>query len=120
MTTELQMASTELNSRGTLYKPPQPSTRNLGSAIFLAAIEDYRSICDELHESARRFLYPRTPAWQEQYDWAVALAEGLDPGWLRDALDRLRDQWDGQRFARISFDNTVASETCAEEEGAHL
>ena len=52
MTTELRMASTELNSRGTLYKPPQPSTRNLGSAIFLAAIEDYRSMCDELHESA--------------------------------------------------------------------
>jgi hypothetical protein len=120
MNTEFRMARTELNSTGTLYKPAQPGTRNLGSAIFLAAIEDYRSMCDELHESAQRFLYPRTPAWQAQYDWALSLAEGLDPAWLRDALDRLRDKWDGQRFAPHTLDDTIAAETCAQEEWAHL
>jgi hypothetical protein len=118
MTTELRMARTELNSTGTLYKPAQPPMRNLGSAIFLAAIEDYRSACDELHESAERFLYPRRAAWQHQYDWAVSLAEGLDPAWLRDALDRLRDKWDGQRFARMRL-TTPRQETCAKE-GAQL
>jgi hypothetical protein len=119
MSIEQRMARAELYPTGTLYKPPELLNRNLGSAIFLAAIEDYRGMCDELHESAGRFLYPRTAAWQARYDWAVSLAEGLDPTWLRDALDRLRDRWDGQRLARI-LDDTVAAEMCAEEEGDHL
>jgi hypothetical protein len=116
MSIELRLARAELDSTGTLYKSPQPLNRNLGSAIFLAAIEDYRSACDELHESAQRFLYPRTAAWQRQYDWAISLAEGLDPAWLRDALDRLRDKWDGQRFARMRLTTPSWQETCAKEE----
>lgn len=101
MTMELRLARTELCSTGTVFKPPQPMQRNLGSAILLAAIEDYRSLREEKHQSAERFLYPQTPEWQEQYDWAVALAEGLNAAWLRDTLDRCREKWDGQRSARI-------------------
>ena len=28
--------------------------------------------------------------WQDHYDWAVALLEGLNPAWLRDALDQIQ------------------------------
>jgi hypothetical protein len=101
MTTELRLARTELYSTGTVYKRGQLRTRNLGSAIFLVAIEDYRSLREEQHKSAEQFLYPQTPEWQEHFDWAVALAEGLNPAWLRDTLDRFKEKWDGQRSARI-------------------
>lgn len=86
-----------------VHKPAQPRKRNLGAAILLAAIKDYRSMHDEIHESAEQFLYPQTPEWQDHYDWAVGLAEGLNPAWLRDALDRFRDKWDAKRSARTRF-----------------
>ena len=62
--------------------------RNLGSAIFLAAIVDYRSVDQEAHDHAELFLYPQTQDWQDHYDWAVALFEGLNPsGCGRDWID---------------------------------
>jgi hypothetical protein len=76
--------------------------RNLGSAIFLAAIQDYRSLDKDRHEDAERFLYPKTPDSQDHYDWAVGLIKGLDPAWLRSSLDRFKGRWDGQRIARMS------------------
>jgi hypothetical protein len=90
----------ELYATGTVFQPPELKTRNLGDAIFLAAIDDYRSMDEDMHKDAEQFLYPRTPAWQDQYDWAVALSDGLNPAWLRDTLDRCKGKWDGQRFAR--------------------
>lgn len=91
----------EFSSRAMRRKPIALKSRNLGSAIFLVAIEDYRSLRAEPHQSAAQFLYPATPEAQERYDWAMGLVEGLDPAWLRDALDRFRRTWDAQRCARM-------------------
>ena len=74
--------------------------RNLGSAIILAAIKDYHSLHYAVHESAAQFLFPTTAEWKAQYNWAVALAEGLNAVWLRQVLDRSRAIWDVQRLSR--------------------
>jgi hypothetical protein len=90
---------------GTIYQSSSdpvstPKQRNLGGAIVLAAIGDYRSMDEQAHKDAEEFLYPKTPERQERYDWAVALAEGVNPAWLRGALDRFKAKWDWQRFER--------------------
>ena len=90
-----------LYSTGPAYPPTQPRMRNLGSAIFLAAIADYRSLDQEAHDHAELFLYPQTQDWQDHYDWAVALLERLNPEWLRDALDQSKLKWDLERSARM-------------------
>lgn len=100
MASELRLARMEPNSTGTASQPPKSRMRNLGDAIFLAAVQDYRSMDEDTHQDAKEFLYPQTPEAQDQYDWAVALADGLDPAWLRNALDRFKGKWDGQRSAR--------------------
>lgn len=97
---EIEPGQTDIYSMTILYQPSQSRLRNLGSAIFLAAIEDYGSMDETVHRDAKRFLYPRTAEQQDHYDWAVALAEGLNPGWLRDALDTFKAKWDRQRFER--------------------
>jgi hypothetical protein len=99
MRSELQLPY--FNVCGPAAAPRLTCERNLGRAIFLAAIEDYRSPEPERHESAALFLYPQSHEWQIRYDWAVALAEGLNPAWLRDALDRSKGQWDVQRSTRM-------------------
>jgi hypothetical protein len=101
MTAELRLAKLELSSSGVAYQPPKLRLRNLGGAIFLVAIEDYRSTDAEIHQDAKAFLYPTTADWQDHFDWAVALADGMNPEWLRDALDRCRSEWDKQRAARL-------------------
>jgi hypothetical protein len=85
-----------------IFRPAMPRNRNLGNAILLAAIEDYRSLHEERHDSAERFLFPQSPEWQHHYDWVVSLAEGLNTAWLRDVLDRSKSKWDEQRLARMS------------------
>jgi hypothetical protein len=100
MTAELRLAKVERDSTGRTYRPATPRVRNLGSAIFWRAISDYRSMNQEAHEDAELFLYPQTPEWQRQYDWAVTMAEGVNRTWLRDALDRFKDRWDRQRAVR--------------------
>jgi hypothetical protein len=95
----------QIYSTGTIYQSSSdpvstPEKRNLGGAIVLAAIGDYRSMDEQAHKDAEEFLYPKTPEWQDHYDWAVALAEGVNPAWLRDALDRFKAKWDWQRFER--------------------
>ena len=64
---------------------PSPRARNLGGAILLAAID--RTPAAWMKTSARErgtvSLSPNTPEWQEQYNWAVALADDLNPAWLR-------------------------------------
>jgi hypothetical protein len=102
MTTVLGLDESELFSRGLAYERPKLKDRNLGGAIFLVAIDDYSNIDDEVHQDARDFLYPVTSDWQDQFDWAVSLADELDPGWLRSALDRSRFSWDVQRAERLA------------------
>ena len=41
-----------LDSTGPAYPPAEPRMRNLGSAIFLVAIADYRSLDQEAHDHA--------------------------------------------------------------------
>ena len=100
MTTKLRLAKLELFSTGIAYQRRQPRMRNLGGAIFWVAILDYRSLDQEAHEDAAKFLYPKTAEWQSHYDWVVTLAEGLNPAWLRCALNRSRGKWDRQRALR--------------------
>lgn len=100
MTDEMDFVNEEASSTGSTYMPAGARRRNLGGAILLAAIGDYRSMDDEAHEDADEFLYPRTRECQEHYDWAVSVAEGLNPAWLRDALDRSKRKWDVQRLER--------------------
>jgi hypothetical protein len=100
MTTKLRLAKLELFSTGIAYQRRQPRMRNLGGAIFWVAILDYRSLDQEAHEDAAKFLYPKTAEWQGQFDWALALTDGMNSAWLRDALDRFRSQWDRQRALR--------------------
>ena len=93
----MQIAKTELYSTGSMYRPATPQKRDLGSAILLAAIEDYRSLDEEMHDLAEQFLFPQTADRQNHFEWVVSLAEGLNPGWLREALDRAKSEWDEQR-----------------------
>jgi hypothetical protein len=101
MSNELRFISRGLLALSPAYQPVTPRTRNLGAAILLAAVQDYRSLNEDAHKDAERFLYPQTQKYQDHYDWVVSLAEELDPAWLRDSLDRSRSKWDWQRGARI-------------------
>ncbi len=97
--------------------PKEARIRNLGSAIFLTAIHDYRSLNEDTHKDAERFLYPQTPASQDHYDWAVGLMEGLDPAWLRSSLDRFKGRWDGQRFARMGLSRPIRKQCTPKKKG---
>ena len=101
MSNELRFVSRELVTISPTYQPARPRTRNLGAAILLAAVQDYRGMDEERHQDAERFLYPQTLDSQDHYDWVVSLADGLNPAWLRDSLDRSRSKWDWQRGDRI-------------------
>jgi hypothetical protein len=95
VTLEMRIAKLDLH-------PAALRQRNLGSAILLAAIEDYRRLNHEAHNNAKQFLFPQTPEWQEHHNWVVSMADGLNPVWLREALDRARIKWDYQRSARMT------------------
>lgn len=84
----------------TQEKPSRARRRNLGIAIFLVAIQDYRRMDEQLHQDAEQFLFPVEKDWQEHYGWAMSMADGVNPAWLRDALDRSRGKWDAQRLVR--------------------
>ncbi len=117
MTSELRLVRTEPDLSEKRH-PKEPRIRNLGTAIFLAAIQDYRSLNEDKHKDAERFLYPRTPASQNHYDWAVGLIEGLDPAWLRSSLDRFKGRWDGQRFARMGSMGPIRRNCKPKKKGA--
>jgi hypothetical protein len=107
MSNELRFVSRELVTISPAYQPVKPRIRNLGAAILLAAVQDYRCMDEERHKDAARFLYPQTLESQDHYDWVVSLADGVNPAWLRDSLDRSRNKWDWQRGARISATGKV-------------
>ena len=104
---EPRFVSRELVTISPSYQTVKPRMRNLGAAILLAAVRDYRCMDEERHKDAEAFLYPQTPALQAHYDWVVSLDDGLKPTWLRDLLDRSRNKWDWQRGARISATGKV-------------
>ena len=99
---EPRWVKVELFSAGLGYEAPKEMERSLGFAIFVVATEDYGSIDPEIHADARDFLFPPTADWKTQFDWAVSLAEGLNPGWLRNALNRSRFSWDQERADRLA------------------
>jgi hypothetical protein len=107
MSNEARFVFRELVTTGPAYQPARPHMRNLGAAILLAAVLDYRGMDEELHKDAEGFLYPQTPESRGHYDWVVSLDEGLNAAWLRDLLDRSRNKWDWQRGARIGATGTV-------------
>jgi hypothetical protein len=100
MSDEMQLTQREFLSAGLAYRPPAARERNLGEAILLVAIADYRGLDDDDHEDAKAFLYPRTPVWQDHFDWVVGVTEGLNPAWLRDMLDRFQWRWNRERRRR--------------------
>lgn len=88
----------QLSSSKSLSQLLSAPRRNLGCAVIAAAIGDYMSCEEDVHQSASRFLYPASDDYRERYSWAVSLATGVDPAWLREALDRAKPTWDQQRF----------------------
>jgi hypothetical protein len=108
MNNQMRWADKDIYATAPIERPSQTNMRSLGGAIFLVAIQDYRSADEQEHKSAELFLYPRTREWQEQYDWAVALTEGLDPAWLREALDKCKNKWDRQRARQIALETSKA------------
>ena len=69
-----------LSTSGPAHPPSRPRKRcNLGAAILLAAVQDYRSLNEDLHKDAERFLYPRTLESQAHYNWVVSLVDELNP-----------------------------------------
>ncbi len=110
MSHELRFISKEVVTIGPGYQPVKPRMRNLGSAILLAAVQDYRCMDEEMHKHAEEFLFPQTADMQAHYDWVVAMDDGLNAAWLRDLLDRSRNKWDWQRGARISATGKVRKE----------
>lgn len=107
MSNEPRFVTRELVTISPTCQPVRPRVRNLGSAILLAAVQDYRGMDEDRHKDAEQFLYPLTPESQAHYDWVVSLDDGLNPAWLRDSLDRSRNKWDWQRGARISATGNV-------------
>ena len=120
MTDEMDFVNEEVFSAGSIYMPPRIRRGSLGGAILLAAIGDYRSMVDEVHRDANQFLYPRTRERQEHYDWAVSMAGGLNPVWLRDALDRSKRKWDVQRLERRTLQGRKRSLVLAGQAGQSL
>lgn len=92
------LSDNDLSSSKGLYNLLTVPKRTLGCAILIAALNDYRSSDTDAHRSAAAFLYPRTLEFHKHFDWVVSMAAGIDPGWLRHALNRCKPQWDRQRF----------------------
>jgi hypothetical protein len=101
MSNEPKFVSKGLGRVRPSYQPDIARMRNLGAAILLAAVLDYRSLDEEWHTDAERFLYPLTPESRAHYDWVISLEDGLNAKWVRNMLDRSRTRWDGQRNARV-------------------
>jgi hypothetical protein len=102
MSNELGVVVIGLSTTRPAYQPARTHKRyNLGAAILLAAVQDYRSLDEDVHKDAEWFLYPQTQKSRDHLDWVVSLADGVNPAWLRHSLDRSRSKWDWQRGARI-------------------
>jgi hypothetical protein len=120
VTDEMDFVNEEVFSAGSIYMPPPVRRGSLGGAILLAAIADYRSMDDAVHKDADQFLYPRTPECQDHYNWAVSMAGGLNPAWIRDALDRSKRKWDVQRLERQTLQGRRGSLVVARQAGSNL
>jgi hypothetical protein len=109
MSNEPRFISLPLASGRPACETARMRTRNLGSAILLVAVQDYRGMDEERHKDAEWFLYPGTRASRAHLNWVVSLDDGLNPIWLRELLDRSRAKWDWQRGARINASGKVRS-----------
>jgi hypothetical protein len=96
--TPLLFAQSDLSSSANPYNLSVPPKRTLGCAILVAAINDYRGSDSAAHRTAETFLFPKSLESQQRYDWVVSMAPGVDPQWLRHALDRCKPKWDRERF----------------------
>src|ERR1700761_8376705 len=81
-----------------LYTKNNAPVRDLGLAILVVAIADYRGGDEQLHRDAARFLYPQTATRRRHYEWAVDMQNKVTAEWLRGHLDRARPEWDAQRM----------------------
>ena len=76
---------------------------NLGAMILRTAVEDYQRTASDLHDSARKLLFPKTDSWRRHFDWVVAIAApGVNAATMRSRLDKLRPIWDAERSQRMS------------------
>lgn len=98
--TRIEIDEQELSSSAPLSSLLSPPKRNLGCGILIAAIEDYLSLDDQTQSSSAHFLFPTVPEYRERYEWVISMAPGVNPAWLRDALDHARPNWDRQRAER--------------------
>jgi hypothetical protein len=73
--------------------------QNLGNALILQAIQDYREGSGLDHKSASQFLFPTTAAYRKHFSWAIGLSS-LDEGHTRRRLDELRRVWNANREKR--------------------
>jgi hypothetical protein len=92
------LSAHDLSSSGGLYSLFTAPRRTLGCAILVTAINDYLGGDIAAHRTAEQFLFPKSLEFKKQYDWAVSLATGINPEWLRNALDHAKPQWDQKRF----------------------
>jgi hypothetical protein len=76
-----------------------PPRANLGAAILLSAVEDYRDGNLQNHNSAKLFLYPQHERYENHLAWAAGYTEWTMVH-LRATLDRERPQWDAARKGR--------------------
>ncbi len=80
MSNELRFVSRELVTISPTYQPVRPRTRNLGAAILLAAVQDYRSLDEDVHKDAERFLYPQTQESQDALRLGSFDGRWIEPG----------------------------------------
>lgn len=83
------------------------SGNSLAAAILWLAVEDFRFGNRETHETARKFLYPEIPAAKEHLAAVCGMMNDLSFRALREALDRMRPQWDGERQPRKGDSNAA-------------
>ena len=91
----------DISSSTSPYDLQTVPRRTLGCAVLLAAISDYLSGDCTAHRTAEAFLYPKTADYAERYEWAVSMAPGINPAWLRRMLDRRKALWDELWFESV-------------------
>jgi hypothetical protein len=97
----MNQAMLQIEHAPVIFAPvPRGRKRNLGGAVILSAIEDYRSPNEQAHRDAAPFLYPRNRRDRADFAWAVAMAETINEQWLRELLDQKRRVWDAERAAK--------------------
>jgi hypothetical protein len=69
-------------------------SRDLGAAYRARDVVGYAT--------AREFLYPQSLQAKRHFSWAISVSCGMDEGWMRGELDRMRPAWDRERNALLA------------------